>query len=397
VRTAIRKKNTDWRVVDDDFLMRWRNEQEIKGGLKKRTINERLSTVFHYYWWAQDQGYVRNVIASPANSGDNSSAQISISIGYFNSKGSSRGARRFSSPLLYRTIREPNLHTPTAEETTRVHAVLADNGEKRLVERNTLMLSWAEEAGLRRKEFGALRVSQIPNWDEIDRLMNKDIPYLLDLTITKGDKQRTIAVVPDLLIRTRDYIEEDRARTISTFRKRLRNSYKTPDEVFISTKSGTSLCLGAISNLFARAFKEAKVRGSAHRMRARYLTSLVEHYYEEAMEKHGSQVSYEVVLLKAAEAAGHNHPSSLRPYLNLVRKRHLTGHNGKDSFHSEQRALSTKRHLQINLHKLKTISILCEFAEAWESGESGRIRKSWKEVQSVVEQMLIGNIDPKTK
>ena len=384
----LKKCGTDWRDVDDDFLMAWRNEQEIKGGLKKRTINERLSTVFYYYWWAQDQGYIRNVIADPANPDGNSAGAITISVRYFKSKGDARASGRFSSPLLYRTVREPNLHTPTTDEATRVHAVLANSGEEGLAERNTLMLSWAEEAGLRRKEFGALRVGQIPGWDEIGRLMDEDVPYLLDLIITKGDKQRTIAIVPDLLVRTRDYIEEGRARIISNFRTRLGSSYKTPIEVFISKKSGMALSLGAMTNLFARAFKKAKVSGSGHRMRARYLTSLVEHYYEEAIEKHGSQISYEIVLLKAAEAAGHSHPTSLRPYLNLVRKRHLTTYNGTDTFHAKQRLLSTTSQLRINLHKLKATDILFEIAEALETRKKGHLRMAWVKLQSIMEELL---------
>jgi hypothetical protein len=223
--------------------------------------------------------------------------------------------------------------------------------------------------------------------------MDEDIPYLLDLMITKGGKQRTIAIVPDLLVRTRDYIEEGRARIISNFRTRLGSSYKTPNEVFISKKSGMALGLGAMTNLFAKAFKEAKVSGSGHRMRARYLTSLVEHYYEEAIEKHGSQITYEIVLLKAAEAAGHSHPASLRPYLNLVRKRHLTGSNGKDSFLTEQRVLSTRRHLQFNLHMLKATGILFELAQALESGKKDHILRSWNKTQIVIEEIVAGNID----
>jgi hypothetical protein len=251
------------------------------------------------------------------------------------------------------------------------------------------MLSWAEEAGLRRKEFASLTIDQIPDWDEIYDLIQNESCKDLELVVTKGGHHRIVEIVPDLLLRTRNYIEEDRLAVVHRFRQKHGGIYKVPAAVFLSEKTGMVLRFGSITNLIGEAFKEAGVRGSGHRMRARYLTNLVQHYYDEAFAKHGNSISFDIVLLKAAEAAGHANPSSLRPYLNLIRKRHLTTQDGENRRYREQRLLSLERSLNAKSSQLEAVTWLRELAKAIRSGRKSNIKRAWSKLEADVNTLLL--------
>jgi hypothetical protein len=250
--------------------------------------------------------------------------------------------------------------------------------------------SWAEEAGLRRKEFGSLTISQIPDWEEIDGLIESNSCKDIELIVTKGGHQRIVEIVPDLLIRTRNYIEEDRSRIVRRFEENQRGRYQAPATVFLSEKTGQALIFRAITNLFREGFQKAEVRGSGHRMRARYLTNLVQHYYDEAFAKHGNSISFDIVLLKAAEAAGHLHPSSLRPYLNLVRKRSLTTQDGEKFRYFKQRLLSVERDLDAKLSQLQSIALIAELANSIRSGKTSKVERAWANLEAAIKDLVNG-------
>jgi site-specific recombinase XerD len=378
---------THWTDVDDELLIAWRNHQEIKLKVKKRTINQRLSTIFQFYWWAQTRGYANNIVTDPA-ADDRPPAPISVALTPIRSNSRVHPNFTLRSPLLYKTTRQPNVHTPTAEEATNLHATLAGLHSPRVAERNTLMLSWAEEAGLRRKEFAALAVEQIPDWNDLYSLVEQDLSKDIELSITKGGHSRIIEVVPDLLIRTRNYIEEERNDVVDRFKTKYGSGYAAPSTIFLSEKTGKALHLRSITNLISGAFRRANISGSGHRMRARFLTNLVQFYYDEALAKHGRSVSLDIVLLKAAEAAGHANPESLRPYLNLVRKRHLTTKGRERLRYNEQRLLSVSRRLESKSRQLETSDVLQELSQAIRSGRKTEIRKAWRRVETSVGSLL---------
>lgn len=381
-------RKTDWTTVNDNVLIEWRNYQEIQRGIKRRTINQRLSTILQFYWWAQGRGYIEDVVADPNRGEDAPTPGISIAIKPIRSRSGIHRSFTIRSPLLYKTTREPNVHTPTAEEATNLHATLAKLYGPTVAERNTLMLSWAEEAGLRRKEFASLTVDQIPDWDEIYELVQKDSCKDIELIVTKGGHRRVVEIVPDLLVRTRNYIEEDRADIVRRFKKKNGRGYKVPTAVFLSEKTGQAITLRAITNLLSGAFKGANVRGSGHRMRARYLTNLVQYYFEEALSKHGTSMSLDIVLLKVAEAAGHANPASLRAYLNLVRKRCLTTKESERRRYLEQRVLSVERNLASKCSQLETTTVVGNLAEAIRSGKKATIRRAWADLETAMSAIL---------
>jgi site-specific recombinase XerD len=380
--------NINWREVDDAALIRWRNHQEIDIGNKKGTINQRLSTVFGFYCWAQTRGYVNDIVADPNALNQSVPPKISTAVKPIGSRSGIHPKFTMRSPLLYKTTRQPSVHTPTADEATRLHATLATASGPSVAERNTLMLSWAEEAGLRRKEFAALTIDQIPGWTEIDSLIENDSYKDVELIVTKGGRPRIVQVVPDLLLRTRNYIEDERAKCVQRFMRKYGAAYQPCASIFVSEKTGGALTLRSITNLFRSAFKKSKVEGSGHRMRARYLTNLVQYYYEEALSKEGRWISLDIVLLKAAEAAGHLHPESLRPYLNLIRKRSLTSKQTGRGRYLEQRLLSVERHLSSKASRLETTLFLATLNEAIRSGNRPSVRRAWMKVETSIADLL---------
>jgi hypothetical protein len=91
--------------------------------------------------------------------------------------------------------------------------------------------------------------------------------------------------------------------------------------VFISATTGAGLKARSVSALVGTACREAGVAWSGHRLRAKYLTQMVEQALIELRRHGGRDVSDQAVLIYAAQLAGHGHPGSLQPYLDLIRAR----------------------------------------------------------------------------
>jgi hypothetical protein len=104
-------------------------------------------------------------------------------------------------------------------------------------------------------------------------------------------------------------------------------SYSAPDEIFLSSKTGMALGEKSVTNIFTKLFKMAGVDGHGHRLRATHLVYLFEARLdaEEArlvsLGRSRTEVDFELVLRMVADQAGHKNWESLRPYLDLAKKR----------------------------------------------------------------------------
>jgi hypothetical protein len=99
-------------------------------------------------------------------------------------------------------------------------------------------------------------------------------------------------------------------------------------------------------------FRNAGVKNaSGHRLRARFISLLVEALLDDA-EQRGRMDADETILLIAAEAAGQKNTKSLRPYLDLARRKAFRRRNG----HVENAASpdsKLKQTLAIHLESLR--------------------------------------------
>jgi integrase len=363
----INERGIPWDEVDDSIVITWR-DKHLKC-LEPRTVNAYISTVFRMYLWAETQGYVNGLIGEHDL---RSKIQPPLTVTINTER---RGSFRFVSPLLKRTVAKPVLPTPTHKEITLIHQALAElyNANIDLMVRDALILTWAESTGARRLEVLSLRVSQIPTWDEIDVLENSEERTALTIT-GKGNKNRSLWVGIDLLIQTREYIENERRTIVSRWRKLLGPSYKNPATIFLSSKTGLRLHEDSVSQKFALAFRKAGVKGSMHRVRARFLTDLVENALERELETLGAIPDATSVLLPIAQIAGHNNVSTLMPYLAIGKKRLLRQTVAERTAMSQERAIGAERRSSTNLLRLRSSVVALNLAQSLSSGNEKRIK-----------------------
>lgn len=352
----INRARIAWDKVDDFLMIEWRDRCLLKND--GATVNGYISTVFRMYLWAERNGYTEGLIGE-ADMERKIRPPLSVKVK------TRRGTNIYSSPLLIRTVAKPILPTPTNDEITKIHAALAemygDNTD--LMIRDGLILTWAEQTGTRRAETTSLKTSQIPKWDEILDLEEKGETYEITI-VGKGDKRRLIWAGPDLLAQTRDYIEGERQAIVRRCRARLGSSYRVPEEVFLSSKTGHGLHKDTLSQKFAKAFREAGVRGSGHRVRARFITNLAEQAYEAAYEKLGSVPDLASVLLPIAQLAGHNQVETLQPYIAVVMRRLLQQTQAGRKAAAETKAAAAERRADASLLRLGATESLRELAHA---------------------------------
>src|SRR5215213_4840650 len=197
-------KNINWDEADDFDLMSWRNLL-IEKQLQNATINNYISTVFRMYLWAERKGYTLGVIGE-ADSAKNIRPQITVDVSM-----DQRGRKQYTSPLLIKTTTKPILPTPTNEEISRIHQALLKlyKNNIELIIRDSLILMLMEQTGTRRAEALSIKTNQIPEWDELIELSEKDEKKQLTIK-GKGNKIRSIFVGVNLLIQLREYIEIQR-------------------------------------------------------------------------------------------------------------------------------------------------------------------------------------------
>ncbi len=331
--------------VNDAALLEWLNAQTKA---TDSTRGARCDAVFDLYVWLESEGYVHQMVRIPGlNDHDTFRPQLS-------SRSAKGGPFRRSSSkfgivcaLRPRQPATPVLPTPDTDDIGRLHASLDTAGNSDVAERNHLLLDWYIQVGVRRMEWQSLTLGQIPSWDSIVAAARRMHAVEVLLTATKGSRPRHVGALPELLERTREYIEGQRKQIVDRFRAKYGTAYKAPEEVFLSNKTGAPLEPKAISNLLTHLFKLAQVKGHGHRLRATYLTRLFE---AELMLEQARVASYpgeklqidlELVLRRVAERAGHRHIDSLRPYLTLARKR-LARQAGTEQLLTIQQLLEAK-------------------------------------------------------
>ena len=167
-----------------------------------------LSTVFAFYRWAEETSRVRRVVNlydcadDRESDGQGPVDQISAC--------PSRRSGRFCWPYLPKFRGQDVDHTPTNEEIERIHAAVFT---KKTGQRDSLLLSFYEECYLRRAEALAIKVGDILSWEEIDAAQSNNTIFSRNV-LGKGASMRSVEVLPELMARAREHIEEDRSAVV---------------------------------------------------------------------------------------------------------------------------------------------------------------------------------------
>ena len=323
-----RQRKRAWQSVDDEFLIIWRERLRRGQDVSVGRTNASLKTVFAFYRWAEETKRIRFQV------GIYTEGELPAALGAINfpisAKQSYTKGRHgrvhggWSTPL---TLSEPSRgahirHTPTEDEIRDLHGVAV---ERQHGERDSLMFSWAEEAGPRRAEILRIGKSHMPTSDQLAALIERDEPWMI-VVKRKGGVSKPINAPPDLIIRTQDFIQFERRDIVERCLKSV-VGYREPDEVFLSGTTGMVLHPDSVTSIGRRAFKDAGIeRASIHRLRARYAVRTIEMLVDAVFdgETIGPASSWvETILIKAAEVMGHSDPQSLRPYLTYVLDRRI--------------------------------------------------------------------------
>lgn len=323
-----RARKRGWDSVDDKFLIAWRENLHRTFAANSTRVNSALKVIFAFYRWAEEKRRIRYRVGIYSQDElPESLRQIAfpISAKKIFSKGSH--GRVFGSWTTPLTITNNSVgsrvrHTPTEEEIRKLHELSVERVQG---ERDSLMLSWAEETGSRRSEFLRICRSHMPTSDAIAELIEKDEPFIVYIK-RKGGGTKPINVPIDLILRTQDFIEFGRSEIVEHCRKEL-VGYREPDEVFLSSKTGLALHPDSVTSIGRRTFRQAGIeRANVHRLRARYAVRIIETLVDALFD--GQDIGpnsnwIETILIKAAEMMGHADPRSLRPYLTYVLNRRI--------------------------------------------------------------------------
>jgi len=323
-----RERGRAWESVDDEFLILWREHLRRGQEVSIRRVNASLKTVFAFYRWAEENKRIRfQVGIYGPDELPETAERIVFPISATRSYTKGRHGRVHGGWTTPLTISEPSQaaglrHTPTEDEIRELHDVVAgrEHGE-----RDSLMFSWAEEAGPRRAELMRLGKSHMPSTDKLADLIERDEPWLVAIK-RKGGMTKPLNAPADLIVRTLDFIQFERRETVERCLKTI-TGYREPDEIFLSGTTGMALHPDSVTSIGRRAFRQAGIeRANIHRLRARYAVRTIETLVDAvfAGEVVGPASSWiETILIKAAEAMGHSSPQSLRPYLTYVLNRRI--------------------------------------------------------------------------
>ncbi len=372
----------DWKKVSDATLTIWRNRDHVENKIKKRTCNNKLSVVYRFYIWAQQQGMIEKTIGEIDEFGQGK-PQILIERVEQKSRYAKRNASKFviSSHIMYSIPKEVPKNVPTASEMDRVYAKVSENHSVSQNIRNALILSWAELAGMRRSEIISLQTQQIPDWNTINHLKIEDAVFHMEI-IGKGNKARFVPVSSELLESTRDYIEIERQEIVEKFDVSHR-------DIFVSHTTGAKLSADYITNLIGHTFRSADVAGSLHRVRARFISRIVAQSLDDAIENDGLAFDPKLVLLHVAEVAGHANIETLTYYLNLHLKRHIRQSKAGRINDLREKELGAARALSQLTTRLAGQEVLADLAAAIASGDVEAVKAAMPKLEMKLRDMGI--------
>ncbi|MBB4189026.1 site-specific recombinase XerD [Sinorhizobium terangae] len=252
---SLEQSGLDWRGVSEAEIAAWRNRMlsqpspHTKRPYARSTVNDRVRTVCRFYAWAQGRGWIETLpfhfVDVRVGSGRRQSFLAHVD-----------GRPGVMAANILTVAEHERLPRPLrVDQLRRVFAHLEMPYR--------LMAEWALATGLRRKELCGLAVFQVPETAHLD---DDDHPLIgVPLTITKGDKPRTIYPPIRLVDRTQRYIDEVRTPQARALR-RQRPDYRPPSTLFLNLQ-GNAVSKTRLTAVFAEAFRAAGVTGTLHYLR----------------------------------------------------------------------------------------------------------------------------------
>lgn len=307
----IEKTPTSWDQVCDSTLRRYREHLKRKKGNENATINDTLTAIVAFYIWAQEYGYVFDIIGPTPN------GSLSFPIRLISKARGRKPGIRLVTHLLLREERRVRAPIPTQDETEGLFAELSSHTDPYIGRRDYLICKLAAGSGLRRMEALDLKCSMLPLREFLESLLEKDAICWI-LIIGKGGHERMVPVLPEILLELHDFVESERNDLVRE------KGFSGVDEIFISANTGKRVDAAHISRKISTAFKLVLSeryspmlrRLRLHRLRARFVSKLIQTLKADEEAKTGvALVNDNVVLERAATIIGHASIETLRYYL----------------------------------------------------------------------------------
>lgn len=152
----------------------------------------------------------------------------------------------------------------------------------------------------------------------LNKMLRQGRTYLFVPVIEKGQIQRLAPIPINIAIELVDYILNERRSFIE--KKRQKYAYDPPDNVFLSNKvtGDKFLTAEAISNKVALIFRDCKIAGSGHRLRATFCESIVRDLYLRDRGANGRAWQPDVIIAVARKLLGHMSAEAINSYLNNI-------------------------------------------------------------------------------
>jgi integrase/recombinase XerD len=268
---SLEQSSLDWRAVGEAEIAAWRNRMlarpspYTKRPYARSTVNDRVRTVCRFYAWAHDRGWIATL---PFHFVD------------------VRVARRRQSFLAHVDVRPGVVaaNVLTVAEHERLPRALRVDQLRRLFAHldmpYRLMAEWALATGMRRKELCGVSVFQVPETAHLD--MDEHPLMGVSLTITKGDRLRTVYPPIRLLDRTHHYIDEVRGPLIRRLRAN-QPGYRPSPGLFLN-RHGAAISRARLTAAFATAFRAAGVEGTGHWLRHTFALTMLVRLQHQARE-----------------------------------------------------------------------------------------------------------------
>lgn len=260
---SLEQSGLDWRLADEGTIAAYRNRMlsdpspHTGRPYARSTVNDRVRTVCRFYEWARRRGLIESL---PFD-------YVDVSL---------RSARR-QGMLAHLDWRAPVVmaNILTVSEAERLPRPLRVDQLQCLFRHldppYDLIAEWALATGMRRKELCGLQLHQVP---EVAHLSIEQDPLVgVPLTITKGDRPRSVYPPLRLIDRTHWYVGEDRVALVKRLRK-VRPNYHAPKALFLNSR-GEPVTRARLSAAFGAAFRTAGLAGSGHWLRHTFAMTML--------------------------------------------------------------------------------------------------------------------------
>lgn len=307
------RKSVAWDYANDALLEEFRNEQDSDPNVSGATCNEKLRIIYLFYLWAQNNGYVFRIIGQVDRPGGVPPFPISIGARHKKRRNGSGGdlSLVMKFPIRSRRTKQKKAIVLPADEHVDLHYSDIVSHEYTgstfayyISVRDALIFDWMEQVGLRRMEVANLTLRVLPSEDVVND-NDYESQVCLVRIVGKFKKERMAEVSPELVRRTRYFIEQERAEFIMDKQKKgvLNNS----DYIFLSATTGERINPKSISNAFLERANRLGIRLHPHLLRHKAITRRTEFALAE-LSKHevnnGAIYSVETALIQTAESTG---------------------------------------------------------------------------------------------